>query len=230
LTLRRVFRHPVCSAALKVAPPSAACRRPEKQIVTNRREFLQTAAALSAAAPLAGRAAFAPGREPVALDAVIFDQRHAAARDFGARAGALGAPLRLIEGDITNLWQTELLGRWKAAPAAVAGLTERPALFLLERLAWDQGLRVVFEAEHAPAAGGNAAHRVVRTANPRLALELEAAGARWTSVLADALVAGTHTPARDFRPTDAGLAARLGEPTMLYSWIIAPRSAAREGI
>jgi hypothetical protein len=196
-----------------------------KQLVTNRRQFLQTAAVLSAA-PLAGRAAFAPGHASTALAAVVVDSRYCEARDFGARAALLGAPLRAIEADITDLWQHELLGRWKASPAAVAGLTERPALFLLERLAWDYGLRVVFEAEHASAGQGVAAHRVVRTADPRLALELEAAGSNWTSILADALVAGTDAAARDFRPTSTGLAARLDAPTTtLYSWIIAPRTA-----
>jgi hypothetical protein len=188
---------------------------------------LQTAAALSAA-PLAGRAAFAGGRAPAALDAVIFDSRYAAARDFGARAGLRGAALRAIEGDITDLWQKELVGRWKAAPAAVAvaGLTERHALFLLERLGWDHGLRVVFEAEHVPDARGYAVHRVVRTADPGLALELEAAGQSWPEVLAEALVAGAEAPARDFRPSSAALAAHLGEAMKLYSWIIAPRTAA----
>jgi hypothetical protein len=195
------------------------------KIVTSRRKFLQTAAALSAA-PLAGRAAFAGGREPAALDAVIFDSRHAAARDFGARAGLRGAALRAIDGDITDLWQNELVGRWKAAPGAVAGLTERHALFLLERLGWDHGLRVVFEAEHAPDARGYAVHRVVRTADPGLALELKAAGQSWPEVLAEALVAGAEAPARDFRPSSAALAAHLGEATKLYSWIIAPRTAA----
>jgi len=197
--------------------------------VTNRREFLRTAAALSAA-PLAGRAAFAGGRERAALAAVIIDSRHAEARDFGARAGTLGAPLHVIEGDVTNLWQNELLGRWKAAPAAVAGLTERPALFLLERLAWDHDLRVVYEAEHRPDERGDAAHRIVRSADRSLGLELAAAGRRWPGVLADALVAGIGAPSRDFRPTDAGLAAHLGEPTLLLSWIIAPRIAAKRGI
>jgi len=197
--------------------------------VTNRREFLQTAAALSAA-PLAGRAAFAEGHRAAVLDAVIFDSRHPEARDFGARAGFLGAPLRAIEGDITDLWQNELLVRWRTAPAAIAGLTERPALFLLERLAWDHGMRVVFEAEHAPDGRGRAAHRVVRTADPRLADELDLAAQSWPRILADALVAATPVAARDTRPTDAGLAAHLGEPTKLYSWIIAPRSATRKGI
>jgi hypothetical protein len=45
-------------------------------------------------------------------------------------------------------------------------------------------------------------------------------------LLADALVAGAGVAARNFGPTGAGMAAYLGEPTKLYSWIIAPRSAA----
>ena len=194
--------------------------------VTNRREFLQTAAVLSAA-PLAGRiAAFAAGRESAALEAVVFDTRHAAARDFGARAGLLGVPQRSIDGDITALWQHELRDRWRTAPVSVAGLTERPALFLLERLAWDHGLRVVFEAEHQPDGRGSAVHRVVRPADPGLAVELDAAGPRWASALASALVAGAVARARDFRPTSSGLVARPGEPLTLSSWIIGPRTAA----
>src|SRR5690606_15447022 len=114
---------------------------------------------------------------------------------------ALGAPLRFIEGDITDLWQNELRKRWQAGAHAVAGLTERPALFLLERLAWDHGMRVVFEAEHAPADGGSVAHRVVRTADPHLGEELAAAGNRWTRVLAHALVASGGAHSRDYRPT-----------------------------
>lgn len=193
--------------------------------MTNRRQFLQTAAVLSAA-PLAGRAAFGSGREAVALDALIFDSRHAGARDFAAHAGARGAPLCAIEGDITDVWQHELRARWKAAPGAVAGLTERPALFLLEQLGFEHGLRVLFEAEHAPDGRGRAAHRVVRSAAPNLARELEAAGPDWPGVLADALIGGTRAASGDVRPTDAALAAYLGEPTKLYSWIIAPRTAA----
>lgn len=193
--------------------------------MTNRREFLQTAAAALSAAPIAGRAAFADGRRAtLAFDAVIFDVRHAEARDFGSRAGLLGVPLRAIEGDITDLWQNELLPRWRNAPAAIAGLTERPALFLLERLAWEHDLRVVFEAEHAP----DATHRVIRSGHPRLADALAFAGRSWPTALADALIVGGRAPARDTRPTDAGLAAYLGEPTKLYSWIIAPRTAVRK--
>lgn len=194
--------------------------------MTNRREFLEVAAALSAA-PLAGRIAFANAREHPALSAVIFDSRHSEARDFGARAGLQGVPLRAIEGDITLLWRNELLALWKAAPNAIAGLTECPALFLLERLAWDHGLRVMFAAEHEPHGSGDAAHRVIRTADSGFGCELEAAGRSWPSVLADALVTGRLASSTDFRPTDTGLAAHLGAPMVLHSWIIAPRTAAR---
>lgn len=190
--------------------------------MTNRREFLQAAAVLSAA-PLIGRVAFASG---VALDLIVFDSRHAEARDFGAHAGRLGVPLRAIAGDITNLWQHELRNRLTVKTVAIGGLTERPALFLLERLAWDHGLRVVFEAEHEPDSRGCAAHRLVRTADSGLAAALDDAGRHWPAILADALIDGSRVRTRDFGPTDTGLAAHLEEPMTLYSWMIAPRKPA----
>jgi hypothetical protein len=191
--------------------------------MTDRRRFLQTAAALSAA-PLAARVAFAEGRPALLLDALVVDERHREARAFGSRARSLGAPVRPIDGDITQLWQHELLGRWRARPAAVAGLTERPALFLLERLGWDHSLRVVFQAEHAANGAGGFRHTLRRSGASDLALDLAAAGPGWPAVLADAFVAGSPPPARNLRPTDAALAAR-DEATTLYSWIIAPRQA-----
>lgn len=192
--------------------------------MTDRREFLQATAVLSAA-PMAARAKLAGASAALPLDAVVVDARHAAARDFGAFVAAAGAPRRDVEGDITALWQNELLQRWRTAPGAIAGLTERPALFLLERLGWDHDLRVVFEAEHLPDGSGGAAHRVVRSADPGLQQELAAAGAWWPAVLAEALVAGNPAARRDFRPSGAAMAAFLGEPVKLHSWIIAPRKA-----
>jgi hypothetical protein len=177
------------------------------------------------ASPLAPKIAFADGREPAVLDALVIDSRHAEARAFGARAGQWGAPLRTIEGDITDLWAGELDARWQSNPATVAGLTERPALFLLERLAWDRGLRVVFEAEHRPTGGGRV-HKVVRSANAGLESELGAAGSGWPSVLADQLLTGSRLATRNFRPSGAAMADRHDEPMKLYSWIIAPRTAA----
>jgi hypothetical protein len=195
--------------------------------VTSRREFLQTAAALSAA-PLAGGAAFAGGsrnaeHKPLKLDAVVFDARHAESRAFSVRANVLGAPLRVIEGDVTDLWQREFSQRWKQGPVTLAGLTERHALFLFETLAWEYGMRVVFEAEHSPAADGAATHRILRAADHTLIRDLSAAGSEWPRAVADALVAGLAVPSRENGPSGSAMAEHLGEPEKLYSWIIAPR-------
>lgn len=191
--------------------------------MTDRRRFLQTAAVLSAA-PFAGRIAFADGRPALALDALVVDERHSQAREFATRARSLGAPVRPIAGDITHLWRDELLARWQSRPGAIAGLTERPALFLLERLGWDHDLRVVFQAEHA-VNGRGFRHTLKRSGDSALAAELAAAGQAWPAVLAETFVMAAPAPARDYRPTDAALAATRDEATALYSWIIAPRQA-----
>jgi hypothetical protein len=193
--------------------------------MTDRRKFLKAAAVLSTA-PLAGRAAFAGTGNAARLDAVVVDSRHEAARIFGDFAALSGAPRRDVQGDITDLWQRELVHRWREAPAAVAGLTERPALFLLERLGWDHGLRVVFEAEHLPDGLGGVQHRIVQSNAAGLERELAAAGADWPAVLADSLILGSRAATRDTRPSGAAMAAHLAEPVKLYSWIIAPRTAA----
>lgn len=193
--------------------------------MTNRREFLQAAAVLTST-PLLNRMAFAGSGTAVSLDAVIYDKRHRQACEFAARAGLLGAALRPIQADITDLWQDELRGRWQARPAATVGLTERPALFLLERLAWDHGLRVVFEAEHVPDGQAKVVHRIIRSGDTELALKLAAAGRDWPYTLADSMIAGTHATTRDYHPTNTAMAGYPDEPVKLYSWIIAPRKTA----
>jgi len=190
--------------------------------MTNRREFLRGATVLSAT-PLLNRVTIAIAGETVPLESVIYDSRHPAANEFATHAGMLGAPLLAIDGDITSVWQKKLVKHWQAAPAALLGLTERPALFLLERLAWEYGLRVVFEAEHVP---DSAEHRVIRTGDAGLAHELAVAGRNWPRVLADHMISDTLVRARNFYPTSSALAEQPDEPVKLFSWIIAPRTVA----
>jgi hypothetical protein len=195
--------------------------------VPSRRQVLKSAAVLSAS-PLAGKLAFAGGTDANMAPhvAVILDARHAQAREFGSRARDLGSTIRSIEGDVTPVWQSELNARWKAgASVVVAGMTERSALFVLERLAWDHNLRVIFEAEHTPGAAGQFSHRVKRTGDRALQQHLEAAGPAWALALADSLLTTTDALSRDITPTDAAMASSLLEPVKLHSWIIAPRSA-----
>lgn len=188
----------------------------------SRRIFLKSAAVLSAS-PLAGKLAFAADGNMAAHIGVIIDSRHADARDFGSRARDLGSPLRTIEGDVTPLWQSELLAQWQAAPRVVAGMTERSALFVLERLAWDHGMRVIFEAEHTPEDASAFSHLVIRTGDRNLQQHLAAAGPAWARLLADALLTGGSAASRDAGPTDAAMASSLNEPVRLHSWIIAPK-------
>jgi hypothetical protein len=83
----------------------------------SRREVLQ-GGVLIASVPLVPTALADPS-----LYRVLFDQRFAASRDFGARAQWQGHAVRGFNGDITNVWFEELRPKWKHGPAAIAGLT-----------------------------------------------------------------------------------------------------------
>lgn len=190
-----------------------------------RRTILQSAAALSAA-PLAPRVVFADGAKRADHLSVLYDHRHAAARIFRLRAAGWEAPVHGIrDGDITDFWQRYLSSAWRSRPEALAGVTERPALFMLEQLGWQYGLRVFFQAEHESVGGGKWVHRVVRSSRPGFAGQLEAAGAGWPAVLADQIVAAPQNVAsKDTTPTGAAMASCFNEPEKLYSWVIAPKS------
>jgi hypothetical protein len=74
----------------------------------------------------------------------IYDERFEAGRAFSVAAAHRGWITRAIRGDITKVWFRELAPRWRRSPAAVTGVTTLQTLFVLERLAWDVGLRVTF--------------------------------------------------------------------------------------
>ena len=77
------------------------------------------------------------------LHLAIFDHRFAAGRQFAKSSEARGIATRPIANDVTSLWYSELHPLWKQQPVAIAGLTTYGALFCLERLAWDHGMRVL---------------------------------------------------------------------------------------
>ncbi|MCP5144195.1 MAG: hypothetical protein H6978_05175 [Gammaproteobacteria bacterium] len=202
--------------------------------MTNRRDFLRSTVAVSAssaaasATTLVSGSVFAEAGAPIPLAATVIDARHDAARRFGTEAEARGIQQHTIVGNITDVWQHHLARLWRSSDqvVAVAGLTEGPALFVLERLAWDHGLRVVFEAEHAWAPHGTVDHRVMRSTDNRLPFDLRQAGQHWPVLLVQSLLAEAAAPVRQYHPTAVGMAAYPGEAAKLYSWIIAPRTAA----
>jgi hypothetical protein len=73
----------------------------------------------------------------------IYDERFDAGLAYAREAAVLGWVTRAIRGDVTQVWFHELAVRWKHGPAAIAGLTTPDSLFVLERLGWDVGMRVI---------------------------------------------------------------------------------------
>ena len=104
-------------------------------------------AALRPAQDATPNEAFAQALERTSLYKVLFDQRFAAARAFGRDTEWRGESVHGFDGDITNVWYHDLHPRWQRGAAAIAGLTAHGALFCLERLSWDVGMRVVYRAE-----------------------------------------------------------------------------------
>jgi hypothetical protein len=85
---------------------------------------------------------------------VIFDAELPEGRSFAREAMSLGLPaLPFAGGDATDLWYHQIDPLWRRQPLAIAGLTRFGPLFVLERLAWDRGLRVLYRADHEKSPG-----------------------------------------------------------------------------
>ncbi len=155
-------------------------------MMTSRREFLKVGLAASAL-PVTARAAFAadPSVATVPLYKVLYDTRFAASIAFARRAAARGLVVHAMGGDMTRFWYDDLYHRWQKGPAAIAGLTAHGALFCLERLAWDQRMRVVFRGEHSLAAGSCVAHRFEGPATLLPTAAAAASDIAWAAALAD---------------------------------------------
>lgn len=194
--------------------------------MVSRREFIQAGVAVSAL-PAMASVTFMPAlaaAAPVPLYKAVFDRRFASSVAFGEAAASLGLAVHAIDGDITDLWYHDLDGRWRAGPAAIAGLTGHGALFCLERLAWDHGMRLVYRGDHAVRADGALEHAL---RGPDLlkgqADRLAASGAGWGRQVAG-LVArcpeGVAACREDAARAVSGSPHAESEP--LISWVLAP--------
>ena len=201
--------------------------------MASRREFLQIGVA-ALALPISARGispaiaelAGEPARVP--LYKVVFDQRFPASRRFADEAKTLGLSVHGMKGDITDFWFNDLYYRWKQGPAAIAGLTAHGPIFCLERLAWDQRMRVVFRADHRYREDGTIEHALSGQENMlREAATLNNDGADWTSRMAGLV---TRCPAGRSQSSQANVIAstvkRADDPDHLISWVIAPYNRA----
>jgi hypothetical protein len=119
--------------------------------MVNRRSVLKIGAATVAGAlvkvPVSGRN-LSPGREHIAFHRAVFDERFAECRAFAAELRSAGVFASAIRGDVAELWYGDLRVHLSENRLPIAGLTDRAALFCLEELARDVGMRVIFRADH----------------------------------------------------------------------------------
>lgn len=201
--------------------------------MTNRRQFLQIGLAATAL-PLAGGllaptsgAAVVATAPAIPLYKILFDAEFAQGRRFGEAAARLGFPFHaMARGDVTDFWFHDLDLAWRNAPHAIAGFTRQGPLFVLERLAWDRGMRVVLRAEHRPAGDGAIEHVLTGPgASLSHAAALVPAGDEWMSVMAGVVTqcaAGCSETTTQTVVTRTGQQLPDNEP--FYSWVIAPRA------
>jgi hypothetical protein len=155
----------------------------------NRREFLQTGAAVSAIAAngvIASRAdAIGTGPPAAALGRALYDDRYAEGRRFAAVMGAQGVPTSTLDdGDITRFY-LELEQIWQRGSVAIAGFTQFGPMLVVEQLAQERGMRLAMRVEHGAARTGSLAHRFEGPAETlALAAGFDALHADWPGLMA----------------------------------------------
>lgn len=207
--------------------------------MTNRRAFLLGGLAGGGAVVVAGlpaaRAWMADGAgSPArALGVVppyrlIVDTRFAVTHALLDAARSYGLATRAIDGDVTDLWFNDLALRWRAGPAPIAGLTTVGALFCLERLAWDAGMRLAFRADHRCFADGRVEHALQAPASVLTrSATLSLARPDWARALLPVLLRG-GADASGVRGERVLSGARgsfpPGHTEWLVSWYLGPRA------
>jgi hypothetical protein len=203
----------------------------------SRRRFMATGIALSAAASLAAVASTrsAPG-DPLGLklplDLALYDTRFPAAHAFARALAIRGVNLAPFDGDVTPVWFEQLDPVWRQYPLTVAGLTTEGALFCLEQLAWDNGMRVAYRGIHAASPGGGTDHLLEASVHRSSDVQGRISGAQpWPAQVAD-IIASIDEPVSAF-PSDAQQRSQAvyrtrsrsdQTPSPLVSWLIAPKN------
>ena len=129
--------------------------------MANRREFVQSAVALSSLTAALGVSSFsmanASGENPqvqqaqVQIDHCLLDSRFAESRNLFAGCQETGIKVSLLNGDVTDLWYSTFSKAWKQAPMSIAGVTGEDVLFVMEVLARDHNMKLFWSEQVATA-------------------------------------------------------------------------------
>lgn len=98
---------------------------------------------------------------PSRLARALFDERFAEAQGFASVFEARGMPTTGIRGDVAALWYHDLKVQLLGARLPIVGLTDRAALFCLEELARDVGMKVQGRIDHTIDRAGALTHQAV---------------------------------------------------------------------
>ena len=198
--------------------------------MANRRQFIQSGFALSALSltgiPAVSARTVASELPSLRLERFVFDSRFAPAVELARHAAHDGIPLAEMSGDLMDLWYDELDLRWKKGPMALAGMTTRGGLFVLETLAADHRMRVVYRGEHAVSQDGAVEH-ILSGPAPLIARAIPNPDTSFWESLGRAMTRGPsdRRPVSELNLRTAAVSAPARDEP-LFSWIIAPRSPA----
>lgn len=90
------------------------------------------------------------GSTTESLELVIADVRYEQGQLFLQKATNLNYVTRGVQGDPTDVWRSVLRPLWRDQKSTVSGITNLQALFCLEMLARDQGMRLVARRDLNP--------------------------------------------------------------------------------
>jgi hypothetical protein len=183
----------------------------------NRREFLQTGAAVSAIAAngvISDADGTARDARSSMLGRAIYDDRYLEGRRFAEVIAEHGIPTRALDGgDITRFWRDELDPLWKRGAVAVAGFTQFGPMFVVEQLARERGMQLALRVEHLSDADGTLRHLF---SGPRetlaLAADFQALDSDWPGLIAVLAcgIGADGSPHHNVELSTAGPALRLG--------------------
>lgn len=154
---------------------------------------------------------------------VICDEQYEASAAFGGRGRELGAQVHAIRSDITQLWRTKLIPLWRSGCSTQIGMTGHDALFCLDMVARDWGMRAVYRMHHRPLADGAIVHERIGYGISRSLESLQSPN--WARRNADLLLDRSRRP---FDVSDATACQRDAVASSgicrdsLVSWILAP--------
>lgn len=163
--------------------------------VYTRRFFVKSGLALSAIAlgpttelqahrtPLALRSP-----EKLSLHLAVVDASFAAGRAFGAAMRERFVPVADYLGDVTGVWYERLDPVWRCVPIAVGGLTTEGALFCLERLAWDHGMRRIYRGTHSHLPDGGTQHLLESNGGATRVHDSPSSPELWTAQVANLML------------------------------------------